>query len=248
MIAVHLVLLSICFIMPIVGTLAELDPFYFIFEFALPSIYERSLLSIFVTYFIRLFICSIGIYEFARFISLHIFVCVCIVFTISNCLRKLFRNSKSQEGSVLRLYIQLRIVMKTIDYFLRHVVILLFVCAQLLIVSIWWLILKCWNILPIYMTLVFLMVAFNVTSTVSVLLPRSVEISDSSAKFIAIKKAEHHSFNGRSKTYYYFLKWSAQRMLPMRFGTQFTLSKKTPISYIDVLMVNLTNAILLVNP
>lgn len=92
------------------------------------------------------------------------------------------------------------------------------------------------------------MVASIATAGVIVLLPRGVEISDASLNFVVRKKALCHTFNKYNKNYYYYMRWNSQRMLPVRFGAQFILSKDTPINYLAVLMTNLTNSILLINP
>ncbi len=80
------------------------------------------------------------------------------------------------------------------------------------------------------------------------IIPRAVEISDTSEKFLKYKTATNHTFNRSSRKYYYFLKWGSKQMLPMRFGTYFVISVETPINYLEVLMINLTNATLLISP
>lgn len=246
--ALNLVYIVISAVFPIVGVMSELDPFYSVFELILPSRYERSIPVIVVVPIIRLFFSFICVFEFVRFISTLIFLCITVIFTIVTCLRQLMLESSYPEVCLIHLYTQLQIILKTGDYFIRYVLMLLMVSAQVLIVTMWWTILKCWHQLPIYFTFVCGVVTSFTTLTVMILLPRGVEISNASQKFIENQKAIHHTFDRNNKNRYYFLRWYSQRMLPIRFGVQFTLSEDIPNNYLSVLMTNLTNSILLINP
>lgn len=238
----------ICFLYPVITVLTNLDPLFYVLNFFLPPEKETCLALIVATLFLRLFVSAIGTYEFLRFNTLHFFVILSILQTTLACLRSVTENSFLKERLTFKLYTILRIIMKTADYFSRHVVAHLLLFCQISIVSMLWLVLKCWHILPIFITSMFGLTAVSALYVIILNIHCAVEISHSSDKFVQCKKALNHTFNRESGKHYSFLKWSSQRMLPIRFGTQFVIGAKTPISYFEVLMINFTNAVLLINP
>ncbi len=248
LIFIHIAFFSSCLLYPVVSVFVKLDPFYYIFEFFLPPPNERCLVLICGTIFIRFVLSAVGAYEFLRFSTLHLFVYLSIFLTILTCLRNVIKMLRVGETTTLKLYIMLSIIMKTVDYFIRHVIAHLLFFCQILLVSTWWLVFKCYFIMPVIMTSVFGIAAVGTLIIIIPIISIAVEISNTSQQFVNHKKAMSHTFNRRSRKYYYYLKWNSQRILPMRFGTQFIIGVNTPISYLDVLMVNLTNAILLINP
>ncbi len=81
---------------------------------------------------------------------------------------------------------------------------------------------------------------------VILVLLQSAELSEASMEFDKQKRSSYHTFNRSRKNYYHFIRWKSQRMLPVRFSAQFTLNKDTPIKYFEVVLTNLTNAVLLI--
>ncbi len=235
-ITIHIVSLSSCFVFPVVIVLLKLDPLYHILVIFLPPADEWSLYLVVPIILLRIFVLAVYAYEYSRFFILHIFVFASIIFTTSTCLRKVIRNFMMPETITLKSYIRLCIVMKASDYFIRHANAHLMVFYQIFIISMYWLVIKCWNILPIYITLAFCMIAVG-TSVASVLIiPCTVEICTASEKFLIYKKARNHTFNRNSRKYFNFLKWSSQQMLIVRFGDQFIFNERTLINYLNVSM------------
>lgn len=243
---VHFVMLSSCFVLPIVGVLSNSDPFGHIFDLFGERQSESLKLVIFIARFLLMIAC---LYEFSRYGTLICFVFFSIVFTISTCLRKVIRDFMAPDEVSFKLYNHLCIVIRQTEYFTSHLFAVLLVISQILMVSLWWFLVKCWNLITIYITMLFGVVAMGTLfTTVIIIVPYAVEISEASKKFLETKKAKHHTFNRRSKKYYCFCKWSSRQMLPMRFGSRFVMSVKTPINFLNVLMTNLANATLLINP
>ncbi len=234
--------------LPIVVISCNLDPFYYVFELFLPDSHNRTLFLIATLILIRFFLGIVCVFECTRFLSIILFIHLSIALTMLTCLRQLIRQPSRWERRTLKLYTQLRIILKIGDYFIRYVLLFALTCPQFIITTLWWLVLKCWHLLPVPITLLAFQGAVVTTLAVTILLPRQIEICSSSEKFVKRKTALHHTFNKYNKNRYYFLRWKSQRILPIRFGVQFTLNKSTPIGYLNVFITNLTNAVLLINP
>ncbi len=240
----------IVLILPVFVILWEIDPFYFVFEICLPSIYERELILIVTIPLVRFCLGFLCVFEFCRFVSNILFVFTCVAFTALNCLKELTKGTCSQkvETTVLKLYTEQLIWTKSIDYFIRYVVVQFLITAQVLIVTMIWMVLKCWDLLPGIISFAFGLAAGFSTVAIVTILPVAVEICESSRKFVKQKAAVYHTFNRRGRNCYFYLRWKSQTLLAIRFGVQFTLSKKSFLNYFEVLMTNLTNSILLLNP
>lgn len=245
----QLMVVSVVYFGPLLAILLQLDPYYYVFELILPSPYDRSVALILTIYFARLLIGYIWFFEFLRFNSILVFVAVCCEHTMLTILKQLTTQSKIfPERLLLHIYSQLSIVMNTGDYFLRNTLLIFISYSQVLIIITMWMVIRCWRLLPPYLTFLFGIGAIVTAIGVMLLIPQGVEICEYSHTFVTDKRDAFHSFNKANRNYYYFLKWKSQRMLPVKFGTQFTLNKDLPINYLDVLMANLTDAVLLIYP
>ncbi len=228
--------------------LVELDPYYFVFELFLPSPYTRSLFIIVGMPLVRFSLGVVGIFEFQRFFTVLLFLTMSGFSALLECVKELTNLSTTSERNCLSFYARLRILLISGDYIIRHVVALLLTCGQVVITSFWWIALKCDKVLPNYVIIFFYLIAIVTVGIVVLLLPQAVEINETSFAFVKQKRSSYHTFNRHNKNYYYFVRWKSQRMLPIRFGVQFTLNKDTPIGYYDVLMTNLTNSVFLIQP
>lgn len=235
-------------ILPLLGILCNLDPSYYVLELILPSPFSRNLSIIILTYLLRLFLTILWVFEFQRFATIFLFLTISCAHTMARCTKEITSPSQNSERSILRYYTILRLFIISSDDFLRNAVALMLICGQVFITITWWIVLKCWTILPTYITLIFFLSAVALVALFTILLPQVVQIYETSLKFIIFKRSTYHTYNRYSKNYYYFLKWRSQCMLSIRFGVQFTVNKDTPINYLAVLMTNLTNSVLLINP
>lgn len=237
----------IVFVTPVL-ILMELDPFYHVFEIVLASPYERNMTTILSILLLRFFLVTISILELARFCAAFLIAVIVLAFTFTKCLQQLVHTPQINERVLLNYYIHLRIVLKIADFFLRHFVALLLIFAQVLITVSVWMVLKCRHVLPIAIIFVAYFTIVVATIALLVLLPCAVKITESSQKFVMHKLSLHHTFNRHHRDYYYFVKWRSQRLLPIRCGEQFILSQDSELNYYQILMTNLTNAILLIKP
>lgn len=243
-----LVVITLLPFFPLLIVLLELDPFNHVFELILPSPYERNLQVIVIVPLIRILLCTVCYFEYVRFGFLLIFFSLCSACTALNYLNKLTFQNRSFQNVTLRLYNQLRIILKVSEYFLCNVVLLLMFCSQVLLTSIWWICIVCWEFLPGLVSFSVFLLAFLCTSILILLLPRAVEISDVSEQLVKTKKAMYHTYHKLGKSRCQYLQWLAQQILPIRCSFLFLVNKNTPMDYYTVLISNLTNAILLVNP
>lgn len=244
----NLGILGIFFLLPLATVVMDLDPAYYIFELFLPSRYERNLTTIILAVLLRWFLFMVVVLEFLRFGFMIVFFLVVLAFTAIKCVNQTVNCSHRSERVTLKLYMQLRIILKVGDHFIRHLIALLLIFAQVLITATAWMVLMCRHILPIPIYLVACLALILATVAVLVLFPCAVKITETSRKFVLHKMALHHTFNRFHKNYYYFIKWRSKRLLAIRCGEQFILKRTTELGYYQILMTNLTNAILLVRP
>lgn len=248
LILLHIVGFIWSMILVFLGILIELDPFYFVFEFILPSVYERDRFTIFLVLIIRIFLCTSCLFEILRFGSLNLFVGLFAVHTMFTCLQQLIKLSfKSSERTVIYLYDLLCVTLKMGEQFNRFILSLIMTSFQFILTTNWWMVLKCSDRFPFPLYLGFVFNAAIFTLGVAFVLPRAVLISEISKKFVASKTFQYQTCNRWNARYYYFCKWRAHKMLAIKFGIQFILSKDTPVICLDVLLANITNAVLLVN-
>jgi len=69
-----------------------------------------------------------------------------------------------------------------------------------------------------------------------------------SDNFIKSQRARFHTFNSRRYNYFYTLKWKAQQPIPAYCGEQFQMSREAVILYLEVIITNVTDALLLIKP
>lgn len=236
---------------------SNLDPFYFLFEIVLPSPYYRSIGFIVGVPFIRLLITYVCIFEYARFYWLVTFIVLSLQNTAQNCLNIINssgiaqitnRSSRMSETKIMSIYTQLRIIFAILDNFTCSLVGLVLVCMQVLLTSILWLCIKCRRFVPLYIWGLFIGLALIGLSCTVIFFPKYAQFCELSETFVRKKQAQYFTFGrGRAK-YRVRAFWVAQRRLPIRVGMQFLLKKDLPINYLAVLMTNVTNATLLIQP
>lgn len=233
---------------PLVIYYFQLDPFFFIFEILAQESDARSLLAKLLIESTRIFMIFITTYEFMRFSFLLIFSSLCYIPTIIDCLKKLLKQPNNLISRTLRLFIQLRLIVTGGDFFVRNVVAVAMFCSQVLIITANWFVIKCWDLFPLSLLSDSMNTILITTIVMAVFLTMATEINDTSVKFLEHEKNVSHLVTNGSKNRYYFLKWNAQRNLSLRFGIQFTLNRDASNTYFEVLMTNMTNALLLINP
>lgn len=112
----------------------HLDPFYYMLKMFLPPENEWGLPLKALIFFVRVFVITVCAFEGSRFGTLHIFVFLSIILTMSTCLQQLYRNFIKSETKTFKLYNMSRVVMNATDYFTRHVMAHSLAFGQLFIV------------------------------------------------------------------------------------------------------------------
>ncbi len=233
----------------LISIIIELDPFFSVFEFILPSPYERDISTILIILLIRTLLTSVCVFELIRFTTLNAFIALFAVHTMLTCVHQLIgQSAKSSERTLLKLYTQLRATLGIGDKFVRCGSFLLLSCLQFILTIIWAMVIKCWDTFPPLFQIVICIDAVVLTLGSIFMLPKVIQVSEKSKNFVSRKQSQYQTFNRRNAKYYNFCRWRAQRLLPIKLGAQLTLCKDTPVIYLDVLLANITNVILLVNP
>ncbi len=148
LVSTHLQQLAICALLPVVTVFANIDPLYLILQMFLPPANQCNLILVVATFVVRFFMLTIFTYECSRFSTIHFIVFLSIIFTMNNCLRTVIRNLLMPQTVSLKFYNQLSIIVKAFDQYTRCTFGCIFCIWQVIIVSTWWLVLKCSNILP----------------------------------------------------------------------------------------------------
>lgn len=120
--------------------------------------------------------------------------------------------------------------------------------AQVVITATMWMVVRCNEILPVYLTgLACLILAVKTVAAV-VIFPFVGDISKTSQKFVLYIRAMYHTFNRNKRKFYHYLKSKSQRLLPIRFGVEFTLNQYSVKNYYDVVLTGIINVVLLIKP
>lgn len=167
---------------------------------------------------------------------------------MNTCIKHLVNYSHCYEEFPTRLYCQLGIVLKTSEHFFSNNSVVLVASSQIITVTMWWTVLKCWNVIPSVLTFTFLWAGIFCPFGVLMIMFQKVEIFTTSKKFIEYKRSKYHTFSKYNKNRYFFLHWNSQRILAKRLKEQLTFNQTTLRKYVSVLIENVTNAVLLINP
>lgn len=245
--ALHLFIVPTLILVP-AGMFLELDPLYFVFERILPVRQQRPLTLNITIYLMRFFHMLILGLEIIRFISLFLIYIFCLVFTILRCLKELVNENDAFDRQIIRRYVHLSVSLKSSDFFHRHILGLYMVCGQIIMITSAWVAIKCSKLLPSYFITWDGIIVFILVACWVLILPQAADGCEISRKFVKRKTAIHHTFNRYNKNYEKYIRWKSNRMLPVRFGSQFYLGKSAAIKFFETLVTNFTNAALLVNP
>lgn len=141
----------------------------------------------------------VGSYECSRFYYQHIFMSISIICAIGNCVQKLIRNFGISETTTFKLYNHLIVTPKAANYFTRHTLLYTLLVYQIILVSMWLLLLKCWSLLPSFMTVAFAVAGCSWRFGKIFIRPFAMEKSHASKTFMEQNRTENHTFNRKKE-------------------------------------------------
>lgn len=233
----------------LVGVAANLDPFYFALEqLILPHPYYRSLSIILASWFARFILGYLCVIEITRWFSAMVLILIVAMFAVLSIIRKL---DFVACGDCFSLYIQLRIVITSIEPFTRLLTFSVILWSQIGVVLLWWLVLKCYKYMPIYMYCADLLIAIYSSILMALTLPTLSKIEANASAFIRARLNGEFCANKQQyykrKCYRYML-WRAQKSVCLECGSIFKFEGNVTMTYFSELINNLVNAVILINP
>lgn len=231
----------------LVAIATGLDPFYFIIEdLILPHPYYRSIPVIILALAVRFVLGYLCVIEFLRFGTMVVIIAVIGIFAGLSICKKL---KYVFYEKCLHLYVQLRLILCSIQAFTRLCIFILIFGGQFATVLLLWLVFKCYAILSVFIYAAVCILTAYLIALVAMFLPTLARIRTETGGLIGNKLNLHFCTNRmNTRKYYYMSLWRAQQSVYLMCGNYFVLKKGVTMTYLRELITNLVNAVLLVDP
>ncbi len=244
-----LVLISIIIPAPmaIIGVVTNIDPFYFISEQVfLCNPYYRSTEAIVLVPLVRMILTYFCVIEFLRFAVVAAFVIVITIFVMVSVATKL---AHMYLEKCLLHFVELRLVSGAVGLFTSNTVSVLVFGSQIINILLLWIVFKCFKLLSTPIYIMVCSIATYIIVICVVLFPTITKIRRETKHLIETKRCLHFcSSRANSKKYYYYSLWKAQKSVYFTCGTFFIFQRGVTISYMEQLINNLVNAVILIDP
>ncbi|CAL8069358.1 unnamed protein product [Orchesella dallaii] len=248
---VYYILSSIFAILPFPAFVValNLDYYHILFErFLLSTPYDRDTITIVFTTGIYIVLMFAAILEFVRIFSVTLMVVLLIGLGLQTCLESLLLRNYS-ERFTYAYYTYLRIIGTRLEDFVSSITLQCITLCLCALTTSSWMIIRGSRFLPIFCTLFAFIVFFGGLSFTIFFLRTAAKCRQLSCDLIDRKNRLYFSHNLKRCTYYYTVKWRAQKSLRVTCGdTRYVVDRKSPIDYLSVVMSCTTNAVLLVVP
>lgn len=220
----------------------SIDPFYYSLEDILPSPYERSIKIIALSWLLRLFLLNISILECFRWASITTILLVIAGYGVTSILNKLIKLKSSVR--CLSVYVRLRLLFASTENAVRIPLCLALALLHFCTIMINWLVVRCWDLIPLSLCLIAIVLSLCLTIFSCLLLPTAAKVSMDSKKLIRVRRDRH-----RHRTMVQFHKWwQAQMSIDIPCGIFFHFGPMVTTKYLNWLINNLGNAVLLLEP
>jgi len=242
-----------CFIifgipLPFIASYLELDPLAIILnEIVLPHPYHQTIYMICIRNFLSFFGILIGVYYFLKYLTLTLILPTTMGVAVASFLTTLLKENYG-EANVLQFYKHISICVLILQHFISQHAISLVLWSQIFLTFMGWIAVNCFGILPTFI-IVLSTAACGIGSAVGVfLLQQSTHVRLLSIEMVRLKRSQFVCQVSGKRGYFYMANWKAQQPLQLKCGNRFYFTKDVIINYVNVLNINLTNAILLILP
>lgn len=225
-----------------------LDPFYFVFEEFLPSAYDRPNWIILTVFPIRFLMTWIIVLESIRLMALFFGTLFAGSYFFSTS-SKLFWLFPDEGGVCKWMFLQLRILYYHFEEPMNLVTMCLMVINQITLVFMTWFVIVCRDYFSNFLFFALCAVDLYVVVGTAVLISASGSVGEKIRSVIEAKRVFYfHPNKNLRKSYFYYSFWRAQQPCFVKCGSMFILEKTIPMTYFKVLVDNLVNAVLLIEP
>jgi len=226
----------------------EMDPFHFIFEaYFAPNPYERTIPCILFLLGTRLVLSYLCVIEFIRIAIIFAITIILLVFTGINILCRL--DTINNIDVTYKFYSQLKIAFAAVFEKLKIITLLLVFGSQAVTVMTLWLTLKCWNVIPLFISLACVLFSLYAVIVESLLITALANVEEESLVLLVRKQNRYYCRNFKSRHLYLpYIKWKAQQPISIPCGNLFIFQKSTVSTYFSQMFGNLTNSVILIEP
>lgn len=230
----------------IVGTLFDIDAFHHVFEEILPAPFERSINHIIFPFLVRCTLVIICIQEFCRFGCFMTILVMTCIFGAMSVITKI-QNVRTGDRCIL-LYSRLRVIGMSVLEPFRVITCVVLLVTHFVIVSVLWMLIRCWKHIPPLISLLAGVVAFFFIIFTVLLLPILASIELKTESLVDERRKRHYWGYRSGHAKYYFKWWVAQRRLVVPCASFFTCGPGLIRGYIDWLSNNVASTVLLIGP
>lgn len=223
----------------------QVDPIrYILRDLGVASIFPSTL-----RLFLRFSVILLGAYELCRTLSMTALIAVYILETYKFCITLL--TKLDDPHSLIRQYTQLRVVHQQLIVGGRLLLSLFLTTGQIIMVQVSWFTVKGIHYFPFLIYLLFPLACLTIAAAMVIFCRGLVYIHETSRDLVGKKWSGYFKYRfqrlKRHQRNIVLKQMRAQMPVYFTFGSMFAIHKSTPMSYIELLMSNLTNVLLLVD-
>lgn len=215
--------------------------------------HSRSISKILVFELVSFALFAQDIYMYCKYQFIFILIPCQMAVAITSSLEMFIRrdaNGVVSEDILLHHFESIRLAIIITKDFIGQQALHTIIFSQVLLTIAAWLSINCYRMLHIYFVATMLAAFVGCLVTAIFLLTIMANARNISDKIIQKKRAQfsNRSLGKSSQGKYFSLKWAAQEPLPLYCGTHFAIDKDAVMNFVNVLMDNITNVILLIIP
>lgn len=230
---------------PILGvfaTLAQMEPFFYILEEYLPSVYDRSNLVIVASWITRYILSLICLVDFLRFGTVMIMVVVLQTFLFISVAKSC---QQLESITSLRFYTKLRLLYMNVVEVCNIKVCALMLFGQTFIVAGLWILIQCWEFISTVILFSLALITMYAVAFSALLIPAAADIQTQTDLLISRKVELYYGSARKSRGYDNFVRWRAQQCIYVFCGPFFVMRKGVTMTYFYSLVDNLITFVLL---
>lgn len=235
------------FPIPFVACFLELDPYRILMKkFILPHPFYYTFDEIIWPKIVSITLTGVLFFEVARVFTIFLFLLLLLGQQVFLCLFVLELVSTWYEKFTLIYYESARILLATVSPFFGIVQVVIFYAIALSCFTAW-LVLVGNQELPAFCLFFVSMIFVACIVLVQLSLKWATNCALRSAHVVRMK-LKNGDFGLSRNARYFNKKWKAQPTLYIKCGSQFHISNASAMAYMDVVICNVTNAVLLIRP
>jgi len=226
----------------------DLDPFHFILEaYIAPHPYERTIPCIILLLVTRLVLFFFCVVDFLRFVLILTITGILMVFAGISVLCRL--DKVNDIDVAYKFYSRLKIAFAAVFEKLKIITLFLVFVLQALTVMALWLVLKCWGVLPYFLSVIGLLFSVYLVITAMLMISALAKTEEESLILLVKKRNRYHCTNFKNRLLYLpYIKWQAQQAIGIPCGNLFIFKRSAVSTYFSQMFENLANSVILMEP